>query len=485
MAEPNFKNRTLYHGDNLEFLRGMNSETVHLIATDPPFNKNKDFHATPDSLAAGAKFQDRWSWERDVHEEWTDQIIDDWPAVWEVITAARAAYGDDMGAFLCWLGVRLMEMHRILREDGSLYLHIDHTAHAYVKSLLDAIFGWKQFRNEIVWCYTGPSNTKRWYPKKHDTILYYSKGKNWTFNRDEIRVPYSADYVQRFKKRYNEGKDKSTIFAGGHNTERNQELARLGKLPEDWWDNFSPVGRSKVENTGYPTQKPLALYERIIKASSNKGDFVLDPFCGCATTPIAAERLDRQWVGMDIWDGARDIVLERLRDYGLIEESQLQNWQLSEAIHYATTPPLRTDHRDVAAAPLQLKAPPQVLPWQRLTRKQMVTVLIDAQGSEGGVICAGCGRVLEADFMQLDHVHPKAEGGENHIMNRILLCGPCNRRKRNYFTLTGLWRENKKKDVKWMKDESLAKMARSYAQEKAAWVRDYFHTDECSALISV
>ena len=143
MAEPNFRNRTLYHGDNLDFLRGMNSETVHLIATDPPFNKNRDFHATPDSLAKGAKFSDRWRWDEDVHEEWTDGIIDDWPAVWEIITAARAAYGDDMGAYLCWLGVRLMEMRRVLRPDGSLYLHIDHTAHAYVKCLLDAILAGK------------------------------------------------------------------------------------------------------------------------------------------------------------------------------------------------------------------------------------------------------------------------------------------------------------------------------------------------------
>ena len=115
MAEPNFQNRTLYHGDNLKFLRGMNSETVHLIATDPPFNKNRDFHATPDSLARGARFKDRWRWDDDVQEEWVDSIKDDWPAVWEVVGAARAAYGDDMGAFLCWLGVRLMEMRRILR----------------------------------------------------------------------------------------------------------------------------------------------------------------------------------------------------------------------------------------------------------------------------------------------------------------------------------------------------------------------------------
>ena len=118
MAERNFENRTLYHGDNLEFLRGMNSETVRLIATDPPFNKNRDFHATPDSLAAGARFKDRWRWDDDVHEEWTDSNRDDWPAVDAVIGAALLAYGDDMGAFLCWLGVRLMEMHRVLRREN-------------------------------------------------------------------------------------------------------------------------------------------------------------------------------------------------------------------------------------------------------------------------------------------------------------------------------------------------------------------------------
>ena len=186
MAEPNFQNRTLYHGDNLDFLRGMNSETVHLIATDPPFKKGQDFHATPDSLAKGARFSDRWRWERDVHEEWTDNIKDDWPAVWEVIDGARAAYGDDMGAFLCWLGVRLMEMHRVLRLDGALYLHIDYDAHAYVKTLLDSIFGPKNFRNEIVWGYgkaaRGAKGIAKQFARNHDTILFYSRSRNWTFN---------------------------------------------------------------------------------------------------------------------------------------------------------------------------------------------------------------------------------------------------------------------------------------------------------------
>ena len=167
----NFKNRTLFHGDNLPFLRGMNSESIDLIATDPPFNKGKDFHATPDSLAAGAKFQDRWSWADDVEGEWIDQIQDDWPAVWEVIDAARAAWGDDMAAFLCFMAVRLIEMRRVLRADGSLYLHCDPTASHYLKALLDAIFGKRNFQNEIIWCYRGGGVPKTAFARKHDLIF--------------------------------------------------------------------------------------------------------------------------------------------------------------------------------------------------------------------------------------------------------------------------------------------------------------------------
>ena len=127
MAERNFENRTLFHGDNLPFLRGMNSGTVDLIATDPPFNKSRDFHATPDSLAAGASFQDRWSWRDDIHDDWLIEIMRDHPEVWRVISTAKAVYGDDMGAFLCWLGVRLLEMRRGAERRGqSLSTHRPH-----------------------------------------------------------------------------------------------------------------------------------------------------------------------------------------------------------------------------------------------------------------------------------------------------------------------------------------------------------------------
>lgn len=328
MATPNFQNRTLYHGDNLEFLHGMNSETVHLIATDPPFNKGRDFHATPDSLASGARFQDRWSWKRDVHDEWVDRIKDDWPNVWLVIDTARGSYGDDMGAFLCWLGVRLMEMHRVLRYDGSIYLHIDHTAHAYVKALMDSIFGAKNFRNEIVWGYRGmPSKARKW-QQKHDTILFYTKSDSYNFN--VLRNPPTAGSRRTFASAMNRGynlnrsKRMVTVF----DWDKYNKAVLDEKIPSDlqpkeftggrppmmdWWEDIKILGGpNNKERVGYPTQKPIALYERIIKASSQEGDVVLDPFCGCATTPIAAERNKRQWVGMDIWDGAHQTVLDRL-----------------------------------------------------------------------------------------------------------------------------------------------------------------------------
>ena len=468
MAELNFKNRTLYHGDNLDFLRGMNSETVHLIATDPPFNKNRDFHATPDSLAQGASFSDRWSWERDVHEEWTDSIIDDWPAVWEVIIAARAAYGDDMGAFLCWLGVRLMEMHRVLRPDGSIYLHCDPTAGHYIKGMLDAIFGWKNFRNEIVWAYRSGGVSKRWFGRKHDILLFYAKSERYN-----VQIPKERSYNRGFKPYRFKGVKEYQDEEGRWYT-----LATM----RDVWE-IPMVGRTSKERTGYPTQKPLALYERIIQASSNEGDIVLDPFCGCATTTIAAERLGRQWIGMDIWNEAHPVTLKRLAEEGMVTAASEHNQMFPHLVHYETAPPVRTDDNEMAAPTLKLKIQRPVEPWQKLTHKQMVRALAFAQQSNGGVICAGCGRVLEVEFMQLDHITPKVDRGENHILNRILLCGPCNRRKRDNPTLRGLLRENRKKAVGWMKDESLAKLVQEIAREKAEWIRDHFDSEDCQTLI--
>ena len=477
MAMANFQNRTLYHGDNLEFLRGMNSETVHLIATDPPFNKKRDFHASPDSLASGARFTDRWSWDEDVHEEWVDSIKDDWTAVWSVIEGARGSYGDDMGAFLCWLGVRVMEMHRVLRDDGSMYLHIDHTAHAYVKALMDAIFGHENFRNEIVWAYTGPSNTKRWFPRKHDTILFYAKSDESPFNRDAVRIPYEAETLARRGRL--EGKrsiiSPSVRHSGRLSDSQVESGYGRGKVVEDWWTDITALTNQR-EYVGYPTQKPLALYERIILASSKPGEWVLDPFCGCATTPIAAERTGRRWVGMDIWDNAHDIVKRRMED----------NRQLLEDIPeivYSEEPPVRTDDNEVSAPSFRLKTQRPTEAWEKISHREMTRILVDAQGTSDGVICAGCGRTLEKEFMELDHITPKSDRGENHIMNRILLCRPCNGRKRDNLTLRGLMNENKR--VGWMRDEGWATVARDRAADRAEWVRENFGSSECEGWLGV
>ena len=464
MATPNFENRTLFHGDNLEFLRGMNSETVHLIATDPPFNKGRDFHATPDSLASGARFQDRWSWDRDVHEEWVDDIKDDWPNVWRVIEAARGSYGDDMGAFLCWLGVRAMEMHRVLRDDGSMYLHIDHTAHAYVKALMDAIFGHENFRNEIVWYYKTGGVSKRWFGRKHDTILFYSKSRQYTFNplkeKSYLTHKYGFSNIRILEDQ------------GGYYT-------MVGM--RDVWD-IAALRGNQPETTGYPTQKPIAVYERVVEASSNPGDIVLDPFAGCATTIIAAERHDRQWVGMDIWDGAQDVVLKRLQDEGLATKNATSSRLVTFGdITFTDLAPVRTDDNGVAAPSFRLRTQRPTEPWEKISHKGMTNVLVDAQGTSDGVICAGCGRTLEKEFMELDHITPKSDRGANHIMNRILLCRPCNGRKRDNLTMRGLMNENKK--VGWMRDEAWASVARDRATDRAEWVRDNFGTLECDVLV--
>ena len=199
MPNLNVPNRTLFHGDNLPFLRGINSESVHLIATDPPFNKNKDFHATPDSLAKGAGFQDRWSWRDDIHDDWLDAIQFDHPEVWEIIQSSKHSYGYDMAAFLCFMAVRLLEMHRILREDGSLFLHCDSTASHYLKLLLDAIFDISNFRSEITWKRTASHNdSRRKFGALTDSILFYSKGEVYTFHPQY--VPYSEEHINKIYK---------------------------------------------------------------------------------------------------------------------------------------------------------------------------------------------------------------------------------------------------------------------------------------------
>ena len=296
----NVKNRTVFEGDNLVVLKGMNTGSVDLIYLDPPFNSNRDYSAPIGSKAAGKHFKNTWTLS-DVDLAWHGEIANQNQAVYDIIKSARTAHGKGMMSYLIMMAVRLLEMHRVLKDTGSVYLHVDQTASHYLKMLMDAIFGAKNFRNEIVWCYAGGGQSKRNFPQKHDTILRYSKGSSWTFNADAVRVPYDSDY-------------KATVFTapGTRAPGKTYGPNPNGKLVEDWWTGISrPYGKDR---TGYSTQKPLKLLERIIKSSSNPGDVVLDPFCGCATACVAAERLGRQWIGIDVSDKAVVLLRQRLQD---------------------------------------------------------------------------------------------------------------------------------------------------------------------------
>ena len=450
MGLPNWKNRTLFHCDNLPVLRAMNSESVDLIATDPPFNKSRDFHATPDSLAAGASFQDRWSWERDVHQEWIDQITDDFPRVMDVIKGSRSSYGNDMGAFLCFMAVRLLEMRRVMKQTASIYLHCDPTASHYLKELMDAVFGKRQFRNEIIWDYSFRlMDLPRFFNRKHDIILFYAKSPKTTFSMPK-ETWTREDIIKTRKQKIHLDDDGNELIwmPGGKGNSKSRlkkidDIIQEGKAVSDVW-TIPTISSSAKERTGFPTQKPLTLYERIIEASSEKNDTVLDPFAGCATTCVAAERLGRQWVGIDIWDNASAVVLGRLEKEGLISQDATDGKHghlFAEDVTFITDLPKRTDGGESAAPKLRTKIKVFEPRGPKMSRIEMYKLLLGQKGCK----CEGCDRTFDDPrYLDLDHKTPRSDGGPNHISNRILLCGPCNRLKSNTLTLTGLRRKNKK-----------------------------------------
>ena len=414
----------------------MNSETVDLIATDPPFKKGRDFHATPDSLAAGASFKDRWTWENDVQQEWVDKIADDWPAIKELVESAEACYGEDMAAFLVWMGIRLLEMRRVLKPTGSIYLHCDHTAGAYLKMLMDAIFGRRQLKNEIVWHFrTSSGAPKKHFIKNTNTIFFYVKSRNSVFNLQ--REPWPEATLKKWQ-----SDSKGRIYRT--NNGKRYYIDPEGKRMDNVWE-ITLSSRSR-ERVGYPTQKPIALYERIVRASSNEGDIVLDPFCGCATTCVVAEKLDRQWLGIDIWDKAHETVLDRLRKEELsVGGDQGDRLFTVGDVAYRRDVPVRTDDAQVAAPKMRRPRHHFEDPPDGFTNAQRKQLLVEANTRDGLIYCDGCDRGFDSpEYLQLDHNTPRADGGSNNLSNRRLLCGPCNRRKSHMLTLSGLRKRNEK-----------------------------------------
>ena len=287
-------------GDNIDVLGELPDECVDLIYLDPPFNSNQFYVAAfGDKGLVNQQLRDIWRW-----TVGTQNAFESVPRgqLRDTLRGIRLQTGDrsPMAAYAVFMGRRLAELRRVLKPTGSVYLHCDPHANAYLRILMDAVFGEQQFRNEIIWAYTGPSNTTRWFPRKHDAILFYAKSKQARFYRDAVRVPYSESFLNR--RHYDEGdKGITSGYAAERSPNQVEDEFGKGKVVEDYWMDIPGGGQiSRVERLGYPTQKPRTLVERIIKASSAAGDIVLDPFCGCGTAADAASALGRKYLGIDI-----------------------------------------------------------------------------------------------------------------------------------------------------------------------------------------
>ncbi len=361
---------TLYYGDNLDILRRyLKDETVDLVYLDPPFNSAANYNAffqEKDGTAAASQikaFEDTWEWNMDA-EAMFKELTEQPGKVAEVMSAFMTFLGrNDMMAYLAMMAPRLVELRRVLKPTGSLYLHCDPTASHYLKLLCDAILHKDNFRSEIVWRRNASKGLAfKGYPSNHDILFYYGRGGELAFNRPYLS--YDADNLDektgaKYKHRDSDGRIYRLSDVTNPNPNRPNLTyeflgmtkvwrwtkermlkafedgiviqTRPGAIPQmkryldeqegrpidDVWNDIPPINSQAKERLGYPTQKPLALLERIIAASSKPGDLVLDPFCGCGTTVDAAEKLGRKWIGIDITQLATSLIKNRLRDtYG-------------------------------------------------------------------------------------------------------------------------------------------------------------------------
>ena len=435
----NVQNRTIFSNDNLPVLRGIDTESIDLIYLDPPFNSNRNYAAPIGSEAAGAAFKDTWTLS-DVDNAWHGEIADREPALYQAIHAAELTHGKGMKSYLIMMAVRLLEMKRVLKKTGSIYLHCDPTASHYLKTLMDSVFGKNHFKNEIVWnSATGvKNNVKTRFGRGHDIVLFYGMPKS------KFNVQYEPLSEEYLKSHYTYTDEDGRRFradnlnapnTGGHRYEflgvtRNWRMTEeqahqwlaegrivhqsitsgsrvripsykryadesMGRPALDNWTDIGALNSQAKESTGYPTQKPVALLERIIKTSSNKDEMVLDPFCGCATTCVAAERLQRQWIGIDVSPRAVNLVRVRLEaEVGIF----------GDVIH-------RTD----------IPKRSEKLPNYRTHKHTLY-------GKQEG-LCNGCRTQFPFRNMTVDHIVPKLQGGTDHEDNLQLLCGACNSTK--------------------------------------------------------
>ena len=520
----NAVNRGVYVADNLDFLRALNDECIDLVCIDPPFDKNETFTAErlrpplteaerqnelrllarwgiatpeqaadrglewpPDNAVRGG-YKDIWRWEQDIHQEWPDTIETAHPAVHSLIEATRLTHSNGRAAYLCFMAVRLLEIHRVLKPMGSLYLHCDHNANGYLRQLLDAVFGNGEngrpgFRNEIIWRSTSAHSDSRRYGANTETIYFYTKSGEWTWNPQYM--PYDDRYRARFRRSDPDGRvwaDDSLsargLAGGGYQYEYQgasdlwrvplatmQRLDAEGRLhfpsrggirrkrsPDEMpgravqqlWDDIPLLNSQARERAGYPTQKPVALAERIIAAGTNPGDIVLDCFAGCAYVGVAAERLGRRWIACDFNPRAWTVFKRQFNKPQLAllccnDATTGQQVLASEpvvTIHGPDELPARTSPE--RAITLQPFTPPErrFKKSALMSESEMLNELLAL--SDYQAWCCGFanrredGSIVRRDWnFHLDHIDPKAAGGINEIINRAPMCPHHNIRKSN------------------------------------------------------
>jgi len=335
---------TLYYGDNLKVLkRYIPDNSVDLIYLDPPFNSKATYNILFEeptgkpSTAQIIAFEDTWHWTEET-EKTFQEIVEKAPAkVVKMMVAFREFIGiNDVMAYLTMMCIRLVELRRVLKESGSIYLHCDPTASHYLKILMDTVFGKENFRNEIAWCYSEREISKKYWNKKHDIIFFYTKRADdkHTFNWKELALPYSEGTLKKFNYEDETGRrfqirGKGGSYVGEQGLDISLEKTHPdwvyrdyldkspGVPPRDWWP-IPVINRAARERLGYPTQKPEALLEKIIRASSNEGEVVLDPFCGCGTTIAVAQKFKRNWIGIDVTHLAINLIKWRMTNqFGL------------------------------------------------------------------------------------------------------------------------------------------------------------------------
>ena len=506
-ASDNFNaiNRGVYIADNYDFLTALNTESVDLVCIDPPFAKNETFgrksarakdplkpplteaerdnelrllqswgiNSPADADQAGINwpetaYKDFWSWETDIHEEWLINLRATHQPIADLIAVTRRTHSESVAAYLCYMAVRLLEIHRILKPTGSLYLHCDHTANGYLRQALDAIFGRANFRNEIAWCYNKWTNAAMSFQNNHDTILFYTKADGYTFNkqyhitgRKQVSIDrgWETNTVQGGKRQimvYDWNKADAEIAskpAGHYDRVIDMNRKPPGSAIPDWWEGIPYLNSQAKERAGYPTQKPVALAERIIAASANEGDIVLDCFAGCAYVAVAAERLRRRWVACDIQPRAWTVFKRQFNkpQLALLNCHDLTTGQqvLSDApvvtIHGPGELP-RRDYRpgespdDEAAIPdIQLPEPKFKIPASLIPEREMLARLLELSDYKAWC-CGFANRMPDGAIVRttrnfhLDHIAPRSRRGtgtSNEIQNRAPMCPDHNIRKSN------------------------------------------------------